>query len=659
MKKLSYAKIAKKLASKEKKYTSLLDKANNSVEANTAQRMLDRINQRKQGLASENQMRADQINNKSFAYGGSTKKKKVYAPGGATNNVPPLNPSDPYSVWWHENYGDLPANEQPIYEKGTARGGKKIPWTDKDGNKRYGKGFIVNGKYMPSMGSNYISPSETSAQYSMVGNNKPPYDISTPYGAWYNQNYGHLPDSKRPYYDTGSSRGIDKDGYERYGAGYIVNGKYYPENPNPNHVPLTEAMSFRGQKPLISEYNPLTRTMGTVSDQVFKDIESANLPPLVSNSEGKGSSLIINPLTGEPGTVSGQAFKDVAGMNFPPQIPQGDVDPATLSPEAAAELGLTEPTVKGSSGKGSSSAKKGYDNSNVMGFLENNKDYLNYLREQGLRPTAENIRKLQEFVGTEADNKGGKNTMAALQSNYDQWYKQAKAQGATDQEAAAVAQSQVETLDTIGFNPLDNKANFDPSFQDKTMSAVGMAGNFVDNAARFRQIRNTQKPIAPAFAEAPMLETRYNISPQLNEMRSAQAAYNRGVDQSALSGGQGMNAKAAAYSARINAANRLYGEKSNREQALRNRQRTMSADVKNRNNQMYSAYRNQLVDFDNARQGAIAQNTANFGQDMSSIGSDYMKNVRAPKMQLEAWKPYLNRVGVMDRNYNIYGNQNS
>ena len=631
MKKLSYADIAKKLASKEKKYTSLLNKANNKVEANTAQRMLDRINQRKQSLASENQMRADQINNKSFAYGGSTKKKvyriggatdkKIYAPGGATNNVPPLNPNDPYSVWWYENFGNLPAEKQPPY--GLKPSSQN--WTAPDGSRRYSGYAIIDGKYVPAFGNNYPSENETTAYNSIVGKKRGRDNSIDNYNVWYNEKYGHLPGFKRALYDPSNRKSNDEFKTwerERYNTLYVNSSESKGLQPmiGENHVLPSEV---KGEKSLfLSNYNPLTGTMGTLSESVLND---------------------------------------VAGMNFPPQIPQGDVEPPILSPEATAELGLTEPTVKKGSGtaKSSSSAKKGYDNSNVMGFLNDHKDYLNYLREQGLRPTAENIKKLQEFIGTKVDNLGGKNTMAALQSNYDQWYKQAKAQGATDQEADKVAQSKVEDLKEIPFNPLDNKANFDPSFQDKTMSAIGMAGNFIDNAARFRQIRNTQRPIAPTFAEAPMLETRYNISPQLNEMRSAQAAYNRGVDQSALSGGQAMNAKAAAYSARINAANRLYGEKNNREQALRNRQRQLSADVKNRNNQMYSAYRNQLVDFENARQGAIAQNTANFGQDMSSIGSDYMKNVRAPKMQLEAWKPYLNRVGVMDRNYNIYGNQNS
>ena len=170
---------------------------------------------------------------------------------------------------------------------------------------------------------------------------------------------------------------------------------------------------------------------------------------------------------------------------------------------------------------------------------------------------------------------------------------------------------------------------------------MGMAGSFMDNIARARQINRTRPINAPMYGEAPVLETRMNIAPQLNEARNAQAIFNRGIDRSAMSGGQGMAAKASAYAGRLNAANKMYGEKSNRELALRNRQRQLSAQTANQNRQMYGQYRNNLINFENARLGAIAQNAANFGQDLSSIGSDYMTNVRSPRMQIEAYRPYL------------------
>ena len=140
---------------------------------------------------------------------------------------------------------------------------------------------------------------------------------------------------------------------------------------------------------------------------------------------------------------------------------------------------------------------------------------------------------------------------------------------------------------------------------------------------------------------APVLETRMNIAPQLNEARTAQASFNRGLSRSGMGGGQKMAAQAAAYAGRVNAANKMYGEKSNREIALRNRQRQIAAQTSNQNRQMYGQYRNNLINFENARLGAIAQNAANFGQDLSSISSDYTKNMTAPRLQLEAYRPYL------------------
>ena len=84
MAKQSYSKIAKQLAAKEKKYSKLFEKARNEREKVSAQMMLDRVNSRKEELASENQMRADQMEGNTFGYGGMTTKKRSYLNGGMT-----------------------------------------------------------------------------------------------------------------------------------------------------------------------------------------------------------------------------------------------------------------------------------------------------------------------------------------------------------------------------------------------------------------------------------------------------------------------------------------------------------------------------------------------------------------------------------------------
>ena len=420
MAKLSYSKIAKQLAAKEKKYSKLLNNARNERERNTAQMMLDRVNSRKQELAMDNQMRADQINGNQFGYGGNTKKS--YLNGGMTKK----------SVYRLGGFTQIPViNEQDLIEKG-------------------------------------VDPTQ------------------------------------------------------------------------PTEYALAQAKRNKAFSP-------------------------------------KGSN---------------------------------------------------------------------YNNQNVLDYLVENPELAAALKELGIEPTLQNIEALQNELGVKADNKAGAITMGALEK-YNQDFMAAKAQGATDEEAEAVADAQNPDakgkidLKTTGTNMTWEKGDFNLTPTEKAYRAAGIAGAFVDNAARYRQIRSTQQPAAPMYMSAPVLETRMNIAPQLNEARTAQASFNRGLSRSGMGGGQKMAAQAAAYAGRVNAANKMYGEKSNREIALRNRQRQIAAQTSNQNRQMYGQYRNNLINFENARLGAIAQNAANFGQDLSSISSDYTKNMTAPRLQLEAYRPYL------------------
>ena len=317
--------------------------------------------------------------------------------------------------------------------------------------------------------------------------------------------------------------------------------------------------------------------------------------------------------------------------------------------------GMTKKSVYATGGVTGDPFTKGsnFNNQDILDYLAANPEFAKYLESKGLTPTLENIKALQEAIGTKVDNKGGANTMSALEK-YKADYEAALAQGATPKEAEAVATTNQEADKTIDLKTAKSgidwmQGNFTPSTMDKAMQGIGISGSFMDNIARARQINRTRPMNAPMYMEAPSIETRMNISPQLNEARNAQAIFNRGIDRSAMSGGQGMAAKASAYAGRINAANKMYGEKSNRETALRNRQRQLAAQTANQNRQMYGQYRNNLVNFENARLGAMAQNTANFGQDLSSIGGDYMKNIRSPKMQLEAYKPLFG--DIMSRNF--------
>jgi hypothetical protein len=553
MAKQSYSKIAKQLAAKEKKYSKLFENARNEREKVSAQMMLDRVNSRKEELASENQIRADQMESNTFGYGGITKKRS-YLNGGMT--------------------------KKSVY----ARGGFTDPPQD-----------------------TIVSP--TGVVYFDQNNPSPKMKSKNPYDIWYEQKYGDLPGYKKALYNpTNRENNFEFQTWKRanYNTAYV----------SPSEV--------QGNQSMIGQYHVLPSEVG-----------------------GKKSMLNqnYNPLNNNFRTVSDNIMDEVMNTDFSPQKQEA---PSTLDPKAMDELGLNQkPKVS----KGSSKAN--YNNQDVLDYLAANPEFAEYLESKGLTPTLDNIKALQGAIGTEVDNQGGANTMAALEK-YKADYEAALAQGATPEEAATVAATNQEVDKTIDGKTAKSgidwmQGNFTPSTMDKAMQGIGIGGSFMDNIARARQINRTRPMNAPMYMEAPSIETRMNISPQLNEARNAQAIFNRGIDRSAMSGGQGMAAKASAYAGRLNAANKMYGEKSNRETALRNRQRQLTAQTANQNRQMYGQYRNNLVNFENSRLGAMAQNTANFGQDLSSIGSDYMKNIRSPKMQLEAYKPLFG--DIMSRNF--------
>ena len=332
MAKQSYSKIAKKLAAKEKKYSKLFENARNKREEVSAQMMLDRVNSRKEELASENQMRADQMEGNTFGYGGMATKKRSYLNGGMT--------------------------KKSVY----ARGGFTDPPQD-----------------------TIVSP--TGVVY--FDQNKPISKINpnNPYDIWYEETYGHLSGFKKPLYNPNSRKNNPE--YQ----------KWKSKNYKSNYVFPSEVA---GKKSMLEQnYNPLNNNFRTVSDNMMNGVMSADFSP------------------------------------------QKQEDPSILDPETMNELELNE---KPKASKGSSKAN--YNNQDVLDYLAANPEFAKYLESKGLTPTLDNIKALQGAIGTEVDNQGGKNTMAALEK-YKADYEAALAQGATPEEAEAVAATNQEADKTI------------------------------------------------------------------------------------------------------------------------------------------------------------------------------------------------------------------
>lgn len=197
-----------------------------------------------------------------------------------------------------------------------------------------------------------------------------------------------------------------------------------------------------------------------------------------------------------------------------------------------------------------------------------------------------------------------------------------------------------------------------PDMAGGAIKAAGMLGTFLDNFANRRAINNMQAPAAPTYTPGMKLNTTYDISPQLNAAREAETVLNRGIDNTTASSSTATAGKIGAFAERLRNTGQLYSQKQNVEGQLRNQETMMNADINMRNTATGNAYRQSMVDFNNAKRQAIAANTSNLGQDFMDIASDYQRNVLGPKAQLEVLKPLLNKYGMMDKYYMAWAEKN-
>ncbi|HAH23872.1 MAG TPA: hypothetical protein DCL77_08955 [Prolixibacteraceae bacterium] len=194
------------------------------------------------------------------------------------------------------------------------------------------------------------------------------------------------------------------------------------------------------------------------------------------------------------------------------------------------------------------------------------------------------------------------------------------------------------------------------------MQVAGSMGTFVDNIANSYAINKMQSPAAPVYQNGVKLNTNFNIEPQLADLKSQGATFDKSVDHSLTSRGAGIASKLAGLSARMKGIGELRAQKENAENQMLNQQTGMNQQINAQNNAIGNNYRQQLVDFNNSKTQVGAANFANFGQDLMDINNDYISNVVMPKKQMEIMMPYLNRYGVADRQYagqaELYGLQN-
>jgi len=180
---------------------------------------------------------------------------------------------------------------------------------------------------------------------------------------------------------------------------------------------------------------------------------------------------------------------------------------------------------------------------------------------------------------------------------------------------------------------------------------LGMAGKaapFMDNLAMKKYINQVKGDSMPEMNTSPMLNTRFNINPQLAEAKRSARVFDKSMDGSATNRSTARNAKIAGQSQRLNALNKLFGRKENVETQLKNN----AAQVYNATNNSNTALRNQHaqnnVDFNNQKEYMKYANILNMSEDVGNINSQRIEQQNQQNM-LDVLRPYFNRFGIMDK----------
>lgn len=132
---------------------------------------------------------------------------------------------------------------------------------------------------------------------------------------------------------------------------------------------------------------------------------------------------------------------------------------------------------------------------------------------------------------------------------------------------------------------------------------IGLGSNTLGSLASSlitnRAINKLKYSNPPTPKRAAKLKTRYNINPQLANIRESTKAFERNVDSNTSSSQAALSRKRTARLQALNNANTLYGQKENIETQLINQDRMNQQQVANANVDAYNQYLSGLADFNN------------------------------------------------------------
>lgn len=143
---------------------------------------------------------------------------------------------------------------------------------------------------------------------------------------------------------------------------------------------------------------------------------------------------------------------------------------------------------------------------------------------------------------------------------------------------------------------------------DEIGLGINLLGNLASSLINNKTINSLDYGNAPTPLRAVKLKTRYNINPQLDNIREEVARGENDVTQNTASSKTALSRRQSLRGRGLQYANQLEGQKENIETELINRDRFNQQQVGNRNIERFNTWYRGLVDFENNRRNLRAEN---------------------------------------------------
>ena len=167
---------------------------------------------------------------------------------------------------------------------------------------------------------------------------------------------------------------------------------------------------------------------------------------------------------------------------------------------------------------------------------------------------------------------------------------------------------------------------------------IGLGSNLAGSVASYFMTKNAinkmPEPIKPVMAQAAKLKTRYNVEPQLTELREAEQMNRAAVRRNTQSSNTSLAREQRLMNEARGARNTLYGQKENIETQLINQDKLNRQSVMRDNIRTYNEYLNRVTATKMAQNEMRASNINNLISGLT--GSGNIETRRATNNTLQA-----------------------